>query len=104
VTRLDVGERYKGIATVIEAYSMLPDNSMRCFVIGHGDPFPFLQVVAERWGVKDRVHFVRGTDPALRDHLRANGRSLVVDGGQCTFARFTQRCAQVFGLDETVAA
>jgi phosphatidylinositol alpha-1,6-mannosyltransferase len=180
VTRLDRGDRYKGIPTVIEAFSMLSDDSMQYFVIGHGNDFPFLQLVAERCGVKDRVHFMRGvsdselitlyqtcqafvlpsgkegfgivfleamffgapivaaqekgaidvvrdgdtglsvrfgdtiaikeaierigSDSALREHLRANGRSLVVDGGPFTFARFTQRCAQVFELDETVAA
>jgi glycosyltransferase involved in cell wall biosynthesis len=180
VTRLDRGDRYKGIPTVIEAFSMLSDDSMQYFVIGHGNDLPFLQLVAERCGVKERVHFMRGisdselitlyqnceafvlpsgkegfgivfleamffgapivaaqekgamdvvrdgdtglsvrfgdtiaikeaierigSDAALREHLRANGRSLVVDGGPFTFAGFTQRCAQVFELDETVAA
>jgi len=180
VTRLDRGDRYKGIATVIEAFSMLSDDSMQYFVIGQGNDLPFLQLVAERCEVTDRVHFMRGisdselitlyqkcqafvlpsgkegfgivfleamffgapivaaqekgamdvvrdgdtglsvrfgdtiaikeaierigSDSALREHLRANGRSLVVDGGPFTFARFTQRCSQVFELDETAAA
>jgi phosphatidylinositol alpha-1,6-mannosyltransferase len=180
VTRLERGDRYKGIATVIEAFSMLADDSMQYLVIGHGNDLPFLQLVAERCGVKDRVHFMRGvsdselialyqkceafvlpsgkegfgivfleamffgapviaarekgamdvvrdgdtgisvrfgdaiaikeaierigSDTALREHLRANGRSLVVDGGPFTFARFTQRCAEVFELGKTIAA
>jgi glycosyltransferase involved in cell wall biosynthesis len=53
--------------------------------------------------IKEAIERI-GADDALREHLRANGRSLVVDGGQFTFARFTQRCAQVFELDEMVAA
>jgi phosphatidyl-myo-inositol dimannoside synthase len=60
VTRLEPGDRYKGIATVIEAFSMLADESMHYYVIGHGNDLPFLQLVAERCCVKDRVHFVRG--------------------------------------------
>jgi phosphatidylinositol alpha-1,6-mannosyltransferase len=180
VTRLERGDRYKGIATVIEAFSMLADDSLRYFVIGHGNDLPFLQLVAERCGVKDRVHFMRGisdselialyqkceafvlpsgkegfgivfleamffgapviaagekgatdvvrngdtgivvrfgdaialkeaierigSDTTLRERLRRNGRSIVVDGGPFTFSRFTQRCAEVFELGETIAA
>jgi phosphatidylinositol alpha-1,6-mannosyltransferase len=60
VTRLDRGDRYKGIATVIEAFSMLADDSMEYFVVGRGNDLSFLQLVAERCGVKDRVHFMSG--------------------------------------------
>ncbi len=180
VTRLDRGDRYKGIAAVIEAFSMLADDSMQYLVIGHGNDLPFLQLVAARCAVKDRVHFMSGitdselialyqrceafvlpsgkegfgivfleamffgapviaacekgamdvvrdgetgllvrfgdtiaikeaierlgSDTALRERLRANGRSLVADGGPFTFARFTQRCAEVFELGDTVEA
>ncbi|MGH8210261.1 MAG: glycosyltransferase family 4 protein [Steroidobacteraceae bacterium] len=180
VTRLERGDRYKGITTVIEAFSMLADDSMQYLVIGDGDDLPFLRLVAERCGVKDRVHFMRsvsdselialyqtceafvlpsgkegfgivfleamffgapviaarengavdvvrdgetgisvrfgdtiaikeaieriGTDNALRERLRANGRSMVTAGGPFTFARFTQRCAEVFELGETITA
>jgi phosphatidylinositol alpha-1,6-mannosyltransferase len=180
VTRLEPGDRYKGIASVIEAFSMLADESLHYYVIGQGNDLPFLQLVAERSCVKDRVHFVRGVsdselialykkceafvlpsgkegfgivfleamffgapviaarekgamdvvrngetgisvnfgdviavkhaieavvgDVALRERLRANGRSLVTDGGPFTFACFTRRCAEVFGLGETAPA
>jgi glycosyltransferase involved in cell wall biosynthesis len=180
VTRLERGDRYKGIATVIEAFSMLADDSIEYCVIGHGNDVPFLKLIAERCGVKDRVHFMRGvtdselvslyqqceafvlpsgkegfgivfleamyfgapiiaarekgavdvvrdgdtgisvpfgdtiaikeaierigSDPELRQRLRANGRAMVVDGGPFTFARFTQRCAEVLGLDGSIAA
>lgn len=179
VTRLDRRDRYKGIPTVIEAFSMLADDSMQYIVVGHGDDLSFLQLVAERCGVKDRVHFMEGVsdselialyqkcqafvlpsgnegfgivfleamffgaaviaarekgatdvvrdgdtglsvrfgdtiaikeaierivaDTQLREHVRAGGRSLVVDGGPFTFASFIRRCAEVFGV-ETISA
>jgi glycosyltransferase involved in cell wall biosynthesis len=180
VTRVERGDRYKGIATVIEALSMLADDSIQYFVVGHGDDLPFLQLVAERCGVKDRVHFLRGisdselialyrkcesfvlpsgkegfgivfleamffgapviaarekgaldvvrdgetglsvrfgdtiaikeaierlgSDADLRERLRADGHALVVDGGPFTFVRFTDRCAEAFGLRGAIAA
>ena len=180
VTRLERGDRYKGIVAVIEAFSMLTDDSVEYYVIGHGNDVPFLELIAERCGVKDRVHFMRGvsdselvslyqqceafvlpsgkegfgivfleamyfgapviaarekgavdvvrdgdtgisvpfgdtiaikeaierigSDAELRERLRANGRSMVVDGGPFTFARFTQRWAEVLGLGGSVAA
>jgi phosphatidylinositol alpha-1,6-mannosyltransferase len=180
VTRLDRGDRYKGIATVIEAFSMLADESMQYLIVGQGNDLSFLQLVAERCGVKDRVHFMRGVadselialyqecqafvlpsgkegfgivfleamffgapviaarekgaldvvrdgetglsvrfgdtiaikeaierisdDIPLREHVRAAGRSMVVEGGPFTFAGFTCRCAEVFEVRETVVA
>lgn len=180
VTRLEPGDRYKGIATVIEALSMLADGSMQYLVIGRGEDLPFLELVAERCGVRERVHFLRDvgdselmsiyrrctafvlpsgnegfgivfleamsfgapviaarekgaldvvrdgetgllvrfgdtiairdaierivSDGPLREHLRGNGLSLVSEGGQFTFSRFVQRCAEIFDLDETAAA
>jgi glycosyltransferase involved in cell wall biosynthesis len=180
VTRLDRGDRYKGIATVIEAFSMLADDSMHYCIVGHGSDLSFLQLVAERCGVKDRVHFMHGvsdselialyqkcaafvlpsgkegfgivfleamffgapviaaeekgaldvvrdgetglsvrfgdtiaikeaiermqSDGDLREHVRANGRSLVVEDGPFTFAGFTRRCAEVFEVGETTAS
>jgi phosphatidyl-myo-inositol dimannoside synthase len=180
VARLEQGDRYKGIAPTIEAFSMLADRSMQYYVVGHGNDLPFLQLVAKRFGVKERVHFMRnlgdselialyqqceafvlpsggegfgivfleamffgapviaarekgaldvvqdgdtgilvrfgdtieikeaiervGSDLALREHLRANGRSQVTGVGPFTFACFTQRCAEVFELGRTITA
>ena len=180
VTRLEPGDRYKGIATVIEAFSMLADDSMQYFVVGHGRDMPFLQLVAERCGVADRVHFKRGvsdselvslyqkcnafvlpsgkegfgivfleamffgapviaarekgamdvvrdgetgvavpfgdtvaikeaierlsSDATLREHLRENGRLAVTADGAFTFARFAQRCAEVFAIPQASSA
>jgi glycosyltransferase involved in cell wall biosynthesis len=60
VTRLQKGDRDKGVVTVIEALSMLEDTSMRYIVVGQGDDVGFLQSVARRCGVLDRVHFLPG--------------------------------------------
>jgi glycosyltransferase involved in cell wall biosynthesis len=174
VTRLERGDRYKGVASVIEAFSMLEDRTLEYLVIGHGNDVPFLQLAAKRFGVEDRVHFLRGvgdaelislyenceafvlpsgkegfgivfleamyfgapviaagekgaldvirdgetgltvrfgdviaikeaiervrSDGALRERLRANGRSTVIDAGAFTFSRFAQRCAEAFDL------
>jgi phosphatidylinositol alpha-1,6-mannosyltransferase len=179
VTRLDRGDRYKGIATVIEAFGMLADDSMHYCIVGHGSDLPFLRLVAERCGVRDRVHFMHGisdselialyqkcaafvlpsgkegfgivfleamffgapviaaeekgaldvvrdgetglsvrfgdtvaikgaieriqSDGDLRERVRANGRSLVVEDGPFTFTGFTRRCAEVFEVGEAAA-
>ena len=60
VTRLQKGDRYKGVVTVIEALSMLQDTSLQYIVVGHGDDLAFLQRVARRFGVQHRVHFLSG--------------------------------------------
>jgi phosphatidylinositol alpha-1,6-mannosyltransferase len=180
VTRLEPGDRHKGITAVIEAFSMLADRSMHYLVVGEGSDLPFLESVAVRFGVEERVHFVRGAsdpelvslyrkceafvlpsgkegfgivyleamffgapviaahekgaidvvkhgdtgltvpfgdtlaikqaiermvaDPHLREHLRANGLALVREGGPFTFARFTQRWADILDVGEQSAA
>ena len=58
VTRLEKGDRYKGIVTVIEALSMLEDRSLEYVVVGHGGDQSFLRRVAMRSGVQHRVHFL----------------------------------------------
>jgi glycosyltransferase involved in cell wall biosynthesis len=58
VTRLEPGDRYKGIATVIEAFSMLADRELQYIVVGQGRDLPFLELVAARSGVRDRVQFL----------------------------------------------
>jgi glycosyltransferase involved in cell wall biosynthesis len=58
VTRLDRGDRYKGIVSVIEAFGMVEDTSLQYLIAGQGDDMPFLRVVAERCNVGNRVHFM----------------------------------------------
>jgi len=60
VTRLEKGDRYKGIVTVIEALSMLTDDTIDYVVVGHGGDVPFLKKVAMHHGVGHRVHFLSG--------------------------------------------
>jgi phosphatidyl-myo-inositol dimannoside synthase len=60
VTRLEKGDRYKGIVTVIEALSMLVDDSMHYVVVGQGGDVAFLRLVAQHHGVSHRVQFLSG--------------------------------------------
>lgn len=81
VTRLEKGDRYKGIVTMIEALSMLDDASMHYCVIGQGDDLPFLQRVAEHSGVADRVHFLRGVSDAELITLYGRCAAFVLPSG-----------------------
>jgi phosphatidylinositol alpha-1,6-mannosyltransferase len=58
VTRLDKGDRYKGIATALESFAMLADQSLHYVIAGRGDDVDFLEAIATRMGVGHRVHFV----------------------------------------------
>ena len=58
VTRMDRGDRYKGITTVLEALAMLEDDSIQYVIAGRGDDVDFMKSVARRLGVAGRVHFV----------------------------------------------
>ncbi|HUI62657.1 MAG TPA: glycosyltransferase family 4 protein [Steroidobacteraceae bacterium] len=72
VTRLDRNERYKGIVTALEAFAMLSDRSLHYLIAGRGDDSAFLQQVARRLGIADRVHFVGGvSDVELADLYRS---------------------------------
>jgi glycosyltransferase involved in cell wall biosynthesis len=82
VTRLERGDRYKGIVTVIETLAMLEDTSLHYCVIGHGDDLPFLQRVAERQGVAQRVHFLRGVSDAELITLYGRCAAFVLPSGK----------------------
>lgn len=72
VTRLDRNDRYKGIVTVLEAFSMLEDPSTHYVIAGGGNDSEFLQRVAVRLNVADRVHFIGGiSDGELADLYRS---------------------------------
>jgi glycosyltransferase involved in cell wall biosynthesis len=82
VTRLQKGDRYKGVVTVIEALSMLEDTSMQYVVVGQGNDVGFLQSVAQRCGVLHRVRFLRGiADDELID-LYAQCQAFVLPSGK----------------------
>jgi phosphatidyl-myo-inositol dimannoside synthase len=82
VTRLEPGDRNKGIATVIEAFSMLADPSMHYFIVGQGRDRPFLELVAMRCGVQQRVHFVRGVSDSELVALYRKCRAFVLPSGK----------------------
>ena len=82
VTRLERGDRYKGIATVIEAFSMLADDTMHYYIIGRGNDLSFLQRAAERCGVQNRVHFLRGVDDSELTSLYRNCAAFVLPSGK----------------------
>jgi phosphatidyl-myo-inositol dimannoside synthase len=82
VTRLERGDRYKGIATVIEAFSMLADHSLQYLIVGQGNDLSFLQLVAERCGVKDRVHFMHGVGDSELISLYQKCEAFVLPSGK----------------------
>jgi glycosyltransferase involved in cell wall biosynthesis len=82
VTRLEKGDRYKGIVTVIEALSMLEDRSLEYIVVGHGKDAPFLRRVAERCGVQNRVHFLRGISDSEMVTLYEKCEAFVLPSGK----------------------
>jgi phosphatidylinositol alpha-1,6-mannosyltransferase len=57
VSRIDRGDRYKGIVTVLEALAMLEDESVQYVVAGRGNDLDFIKQAAERFNVGHRVHF-----------------------------------------------
>ena len=82
VTRLEPGDRYKGIASVIEAFSMLGDQSLHYLVVGQGSDVDFLQAVAKHCGVEARVHFLRGISDAEMGTLYQKCEAFVLPSGK----------------------
>lgn len=64
VTRLDRGDRYKGIITALEAFAMIEDESVHYVVAGRGNDLEFVKGAAERLGVRARVHFAGSVSDA----------------------------------------
>ncbi len=69
VTRLDTGDRYKGVATLIETMAMMTDLSLHCVIAGDGDDRPYLEGMAQRCGVVGRVHFLGRVSDAVLSQL-----------------------------------
>jgi glycosyltransferase involved in cell wall biosynthesis len=82
VTRLERGDRYKGIVTVIEALSQMGNSSTQYIVVGQGNDLGFLQGVAVRFGVADRVHFLRGISDVDLIHLYSRCDAFVLPSGK----------------------
>ena len=81
VTRIEKGDRYKGIVTVIEALSMLEDRDLEYLIVGHGNDLEFLRSVARRCGVADRVHFLNGISDAEMIALYEQCEAFVLPSG-----------------------
>jgi len=82
VTRLEPGDRYKGIATVIEALAMVSDLDIDYVVVGAGRDIAFLKLVAERFGVSARVHFWTGVTDAELVSLYRKCLAFVLPSGK----------------------
>jgi glycosyltransferase involved in cell wall biosynthesis len=82
VTRLDRGERYKGIITVLEALAMIHDRSVHYVVAGRGDDVHFIAAVAKRLGVGDRVHLLGSVPDAELAALYRKCMAFVLPSGK----------------------
>jgi glycosyltransferase involved in cell wall biosynthesis len=82
VSRLERGDRYKGIVTVIEALSQLDDLSLHYIVVGQGNDMEFLREVAARYGVAQRVHFLKGISDAQLVNMYTQCKAFVLPSGK----------------------
>lgn len=82
VTRLDPSERYKGIVGVIEALAMLEDTSVHYVVAGRGEDRAFLERIAARLGVGNRVHFTGAVSDAELVGLYRRCAAFVLPSGK----------------------
>ena len=82
VTRVEKGDRYKGIVSVLEALSMIEDDSLHYAVVGRGDDLAFLQQVARRLGVADRTHWLGALPDAQLVSLYRSCEAFVLPSGK----------------------
>jgi len=82
VTRLDRNERYKGIVTAIEAFAMIDAPTLHYVIAGQGNDRPFLERVATRLGVSERVHFVGSVSDAELARLYRACKAFVLPSGK----------------------
>jgi phosphatidylinositol alpha-1,6-mannosyltransferase len=82
VARLDRNDRYKGIVTVLEAFSMLEDPTAHYVIAGRGNDSEFLQRVAVRLNVADRVHFIGGISDGELAGLYRSCAAVVLPSGK----------------------
>jgi phosphatidylinositol alpha-1,6-mannosyltransferase len=82
VSRLDKNDRYKGIVTALESFAMLQDASLQFLIAGSGDDRVFLQRVAARLQVSDRVSFLGSVSDAELARLYRNCAAFVLPSGK----------------------
>lgn len=82
VTRLDAGDRYKGAATLIETMGTLTDVSVHCVIAGDGEDRPYLEGMAQRCGVADRVLFLGRVEDSVLAELYSKCVAFVLPSGK----------------------
>jgi phosphatidyl-myo-inositol dimannoside synthase len=82
VTRLEKGDRYKGIVTTLEALGMLTDKSLQYVIVGQGSDLAFLKLVAARCGVHERVLFLSGLSDVQLINLYQTCLAFVLPSGK----------------------
>jgi phosphatidylinositol alpha-1,6-mannosyltransferase len=82
VARLSRFDRAKGIISVIEAVAMLADPTVHYVIAGDGDDRPFLELVAARLGVAERVHFLGAVSDEELFNLYRRCQAFVLPSGQ----------------------
>lgn len=82
VTRLDRGDRNKGLDSTIKAFSTLNDQALQYVIVGRGNDEAYLRSVAVDCKVQDRVRFMNGVaDEELR-MLYGNCQAFVLPSGK----------------------
>lgn len=82
VSRLDKNDRYKGIVTALESFAMLQDTSLHFVIAGSGDDRGFLERVAARLQVSERVSFPGTVSDAELARLYRNCTAFVLPSGK----------------------
>ena len=82
VTRLDRGDRYKGLTTVIETLAMLEDASVHYVIAGRGEDRAFLEAMVRRFALTDRVHFVGALSDSQLARLYGQCSAFVLPSGK----------------------
>jgi phosphatidyl-myo-inositol dimannoside synthase len=82
VARLSRHDRAKGIISVIEALRMIADSTVHYVIAGDGDDRPFIELVAARLGVADRVHFLGAVTDEELHGLYDRCQAFVLPSGQ----------------------
>jgi phosphatidyl-myo-inositol dimannoside synthase len=82
VTRLDRGDRDKGLDSTIKAFGMLNDRALQYVIVGSGNDEAYLRSVAVDCKVQDRVRFMNGVaDEELRS-LYGSCQAFVLPSGK----------------------
>jgi len=82
VTRIDRGDRYKGLISVLETLSMLEDQTVHFVIAGRGNDIDFLKRAARHFGIAERVHLIGGVTDAELAELYRHCLAFVLPSGK----------------------